>query len=448
MKTDDNKPVHGLLAGHPGTTLSELPHSRAYICYVLGLLALVNVFNYMDRFVFSVLMELLKKDFDVLDTQLGALTGFAFALTYAIFGFLFARWADRGSRVNILSMAMGIWSLATVLCGLAWNFVSLFFARVAVGFGEAGGIPSTHSLISDYFRPERRATAMAIVTAGTFVGIALGNTLGGYIGENFGWRMAFVLAGAPGLLFAVVLKLTLREPPRQTAKSQHIGEGDVPFVTVLKTLFSRPAYAHLVLAVTIAVFASIASIQWAPAFFMRSHGLTLTQVGAVTGFVNGVGQVVALIIGGVLADRLARRDLRWQLWAPGIGMILSLPFFAAAYLAESWILAAFMFLLAGLAAGAVTGPLYAAIQSLANADMRAMAVAVIMFAASILGYGMGPLVIGVLSDYFSTEYGQDGLRYALLSSLAFSIWGAIHIHYAARHFLADAADAATGRVVQ
>lgn len=395
--------------------------------YGLALLFLVSFFNYLDRMVIAVLVEPIKRDLGLSDTQLGLVSGLAFALLYATCGIPLARIADQRSRKWLLTICLAIWSMMTALTGLARNFTELFAARMAVGVGEAGCVPASHSMIGDMFPPERRALAVGIFQAGGLIGLSVGLAAAGMAAEVFGWRKALIGVGLLGLPLALLMALTLREPERQHAAF----ERESAAAALVALARSRPL-VHLVIGIAIGSFATYGMAQWLPAFFIRSHGLSLTGVGFYGGVTAGVGGVMGTLAGGWAMLHLRPRDQRWELWLPACGYLGCIPFYLTAFWVESAVLAYGIKFFGIFIAAAGGGVALAAIQTFAEPHRRATAVAVMMFLSSLIGLGLGPAAVGAISDALASRFGTESLRYALMISTAFLAWAGLHFASAAR----------------
>lgn len=404
--------------------------------YGLALLSLVSLLNYLDRMVIAVLVEPIKRDLGLSDTQVGLVAGFAFALLYALAGLPLARIADRRSRVTLVSVCLLVWSAMTAVTGLARNFVELFLARMAVGIGEAGCVPASHSLIGDMFPPHRRAFAIGVFQAGGLIGMSFGLAGAGWVAEAYGWRAALLVAGAAGLPVALLLYFTLPEPAR-SGQALGVSTSETAMETIA-ALARRPALVHLVIALSIGAFATYGMSQWISAFFIRSHGLGLAAVGLYGGLAGGGGGIVGAIAGGLVMARLGPRDARWELWLPAAGYGLSAPFFAATFLWPGALGAFSLQFAATLVAAAGGAVALSAIQSFAEPHRRATAIAIVLMLSSLVGLGVGPTAVGVLSDALSSATGDDSLRYALVISTAFLLWASVHFLFAARHASAGA----------
>jgi predicted MFS family arabinose efflux permease len=379
-----------------------------YAYYVLAVLFLVSVFNFVDRQLVSVLLQPIKEEFQVSDAWMGALTGFAFMLVHSVVGIPLARWADRGDRRLILTLGVAVWSVLTAASGFARHFSVLLFARMGVGIGEAAGTPTAHSIISDYFPPQRRATALAVYAMGVYVGIMFGYIAAGWLGEHFGWRLTFVIVGMPGLLIALLLYFTVREPARSTTVESH------PLGEVARYLFGKRAYVMLLAAASFHAAAAYCIAHWAPTFLLRVHGMSLSEVGISLGLATGLAGAAGSMAGGLLADRMGRVNRAWYAWTTAIAAFGSLPFAIGFLSSESAFVALVFYAPMTFLTGMYIGPLYAMNQGLARPRMRATAVAVHLFVVSILGGGMGPWVVGLMNDAFQAEYGDAGIRQSLI----------------------------------
>jgi len=411
--------------------------SRGYLNYVLVMLAVVALFNYLDRMVLSMLLEPIKAELGFSDSQLGLLTGFAFAAFYATFGIPIARLADRKSRVTILSICMALWSAMTAACGMAQNFVHMLLARMGVGVGEAGCVPTSHSLLSDYVPPEKRAFALGIFQTGGAVGVMAGFIAAGWIADQYGWRWAFFLIGMPGVVIALISWLTLKDPPR----GNYMAEADIepqPFREAVKALLGRKTFVHVVIAYSVGLFGVYGINGWKPTFFVRVHEMSLTEVGWWVGITSGLGGVIGTFIGSVLATRFISRDRRWEVWWPAWAYIISIPIFAFVFLTPNVTAAFAMVFVASFVTGSSIGPGMASVQTVAEPRQRATAVAFVMFTSALLGQGLGPFLIGYGSDVLTPSLGVDGLRWSMVFSLAIFIWSFVHFMIAAKHQKHDA----------
>jgi len=388
-----------------------------YRSYALGLLTVVYTMNFVDRQILGILGEPIKKDLGLSDAQLGLLQGAAFAILYTFVGLFIAAWADRTVRKNIIAGTLAIFSVMTILCGLAHNFWQLFAARIGVGIGEAGTSPPAHSIISDLYGMEQRATAMAVYGIGINFGTMLGIYGAGYVYEmTESWRLGFLVAGVPGLVLALIVWLTLREPPRGFADRAHHAPSEEPAATLVQTfshLWSLRSFRFLSLGAMLNAFAGYGAVGFYSNFLIRSHGFTVGEVKDVIAIGLGLVGGIGTFFSGYIVDRLARHDVRWSMWFPAITILMGIPFTLGFYLyPEKWIaiaLAAFPVFF-----GVVyLAPSLAISQRLAKLSMRAKTSAVLFLIINLIGYGVGPWAVGALSDALMPIYQQDSLRISL-----------------------------------
>jgi predicted MFS family arabinose efflux permease len=409
--------------------------------YVLGVLTAVYVSNYVDRQILSILLQPIKQEFSLSDTQLGFLTGISFAIFYATLGIPIAIWADRGNRRNIVALATVIFSLMTALCGFAASFVQLALARIGVGVGEAGSSPPSHAMVADLYPPQERATAMAIFALGVNLGILIGFLAGGWINEFFGWRAAFLVVGAPGLLLALLVRGTVREPARgQSEGRDEEARAAAPSLALAFLTFVRVrSLRHIALGAALNSFVGYGAVAFVPAFLIRSFGMSTGEVGTALALIIGIVGGAGTFLGGYFADRLARRDVRWNVWLVAACVGGATPFGLGVYLASDpfWALTAFLI---PAAVGALyLGPSLAMVQGLVPLRMRTLASAVLLFVINIIGLGLGPQAIGILSDLLAPRFGQESLRYALLLAGLVNVWSALHFYLAGRTLTRDLA---------
>ena len=422
-------------------TASEVtePLSQAYSRYALGLLVVVYVFNFVDRSILSILLESIKEEFQVSDTYLGFLSGIAFAALYTIVGIPIARWSDRGKRSSIIALAVLVWSGMTALTGFAQNFLHLVLARIGVGIGEAGCSPPAHSLISDYFPASKRATALAIYSTGIPIGGGLGYLLGGWLDELFDWRMAFIVVGAPGIVLAAIVKLTLKEPVRGAFDDLRLRQQERPPVAqVLGFLRGLQSFRNMALAAALHAFYGYGAAAFLAAFFRRSHDMSSGEIGSWLALISFTAGVTGTFLGGYLSDRLGVRDQRWYMWIPACATLAFIPFAFALYLWPDPYLALILYFPGSVLGGMYLGPTFAMTQSLAVPTMRATASAILLFVINMIGLGLGPQGVGILSDLFANALGKESLRYALLATtVLFAIWSVVHYLLAARTLRED-----------
>jgi MFS family permease len=419
---------------------NKLLDNPVYKWYVVGLLVLGYIYNVVDRGALGILVQPIKDELQISDTAMGLLTGFALAFFYAFMGIPIARLADRWSRVKVLTLAIALWSIATAACGAAWNYLSLFFFRSATGVGEAGGSPPSHSLISDYFPSATRATALAVYAMSVPLGTALGSAVSGNANLIVGWRWTFVIVGGPGLLIALLIFFTLREPPRGYSDAPgHTRQiAAPPFFQVFKFLLTRSSFMHMSLAAALHAVVWYAGSNWNATFFIRSHGMDTGQAG---NYLAGFALIGAIgsFLGGFLADRLSqwKKDMRWYMWVPGIACFIMVPFQFISYLAPDLNTVVPSFIVMVVLASMFFGPSFAVAQTVATVRMRAVSTSVLLFIQTMIGLSLGPFFVGLLSDYFEPSRGLDSLRWGLVMVGIANIWAALHYYLGSRKYRAD-----------
>jgi len=405
--------------------------------YALGVLVVVYTFNFIDRQILSILLEPIKQDLGLSDSALGMLTGFAFALFYATLGIPIARFADRSNRRNLIAWALAIWSAMTAVSGLAQNFWHLLLARIGVGVGEAGCSPPAHSMLADYFPTENRATALGIYSLGIPFGILFGFIAGGWLNEFFGWRVAFFIVGVPGLLLAILVRFTLREPPRGMAEGRVADEEQPTIMETFRFLWSKRSFRHMAVGGGLTAFVGYGVITWVPSFLIRSYGMSTGDVGTYLGLILGIPGGIGIALGGYLADRFGARDTRWFLWIVSVALIASTPLFFGVYL-SSTAFASLMFLILPILLGNFyQATTFSQTQGLVSLRMRSVAAAVLLFILNMIGLGAGPQAVGILSDILQPSYGDESLRYALLILSTVQIWAAYHYYQAGKSLKDD-----------
>ncbi len=387
---------------------------------LLILLSLVSFMNYTDRMVLPAVAQAVKLEFGLSDTKLGILSGFVFVVLYGVASLPLATLADRSSRSRVLAGALAFWSLATAACGLAKSFLHLAIARACVGIGESACQPVGYALVSERVPPERRNLAMGWFLLGNNLGIVAGFAIGGWIGAHYGWRAAFLVVGLPGLLIAAALAYV-----GESASASHaINAGPkaspvakLGYVAAALAQFRNPRYVWLVLLSGVFAFTIFGPISFLPAFFARSHGLSMSVVGPLSGLAIGLGMTAGVMIGGASADRLARRGAEQPQWLCAVAILLSgLTFLLALTLGNPWW--AFVAVFIACLFGSIASPIIAAaVQNESPEEVRAVAASFGTLAVSLLGIGLAPLAIGIISDALSVEYGKESLRYALIFSL-------------------------------
>jgi MFS family permease len=411
------------------------PVSKAYRRYALTILLVIYILNFLDRQIVAILAEPIKNELHLADWQLGVMTGLAFALFYTVLGIPIARYAETGHRPRIIAVSAGLWSLFTIACGHVQTFGQLVLCRVGVGIGEAGCTPPAHSLITDYTPKEKRASALAFYALGTPLGGLLGLALGGLIADAWGWRTAFLFAGAPGLLMALVAWTTLKEPRRQmNADLAAIQAARPDLKTALAEISSKRTFWLIAFAAAIKAFIGYGAAAFLAPFFFRNHAAELTAIaddfglgltgflGVALGIVLGLTGAVGTWTGGWLADRYGARDLRFYVAIPAVSTLLGIPFYIAGLLADSAVFALIMFAFPPVLNTMWYGPGYAAVQGLVQPQTRATASAVLLFVINLIGLGLGPVAVGVVSDFLAgpMQLGDAaGVRWSLMIFILF-----------------------------
>ena len=412
--------------------------------YALAMLTVAYAFNFIDRQILVIIQESIKQEMGLSDAQLGLLSGFSFALVYIIAGIPIAYWADRGNRRNIIALAVGVWSGMTALSGYAQNYAQLLMARIGVGIGEAGGSPPAHAMISDYYAPSQRGTAMGVYSAGLHGGIFVGFLLGGFINEWLGWRAAFMVVGLPGILFAVVFRFTVTEPQRGHWESSEAADYRPTLRETLQLLARYRSFWYIAAATGLTAFAGYGNGNFAPSFFMRSHGLSLSEVGVLMAFAGGGSGLAGTLLGGYLADRMGKRDPRWYAWLPALAGCVALPLSFPYLLVDDIRIVIVLLFIVNMMLNTYLGPCLAISHTLVPPAMRALTSAILFFVLNLIGLGMGPLTAGLLSDHFTTIYGEDGLRYAMIVVGMISSIGIVFFVLAARRIPIDLAGRGSG----
>lgn len=389
--------------------------SSRYVWYVIALLSVVNVFNYMDRMALSVLLPAIKSDLQLSDSQLGLLVGFAFSMLYAVCGIPIARWADHGVRRSIIAIALATWSAMTAISGAAQSFAHLFAARVGVGIGEAGCLSPSQSLLCDYVEFERRSAIFSLHTLGLMLGLMLGMTFAGWLGATIGWRWAFVVLGLPGIAVAIIVQLTLREPQRGVLDKPMQRDAGQSLGSAIRFMWGCRTYRLFLCYGAANGLLQYGLNQWWPSFYARIFELSLQHVGVYLGFALGIGSMAGLLLGGFVANRASRRDARCPLLIGAGAMLLSLPSVLASLFVSSVELSIVLVALSGMLWYVATGPVAAALFSVVPSQMRATAGSINILFTSVLGFGFGPFLTGLLSDALTPMYGEEALRYAMLA---------------------------------
>lgn len=410
---------------------------HGYPQYVLAILLAGYALNSFDRSILNLLLEPIRREFGATDTQLGLLSGTAFAFFFSALAIPIAALADRWNRRNLLVLCVLLWTVMTALCGLAGSFAALLMARAGVAIGQSGANPTAHSLIADYFPAATRSTALSFYSLGAPLGSMLAGLVGGWGSEHLGWRGSMLLAATPGLVILPLMFFTVSEPAHATGTTARAAAP--PLATVIGFLWSRLSFRHLCAAGALHSAAMYCSSSFNPAYLSRSHGWSGEPIGHLVAMLGLTG-LVGTFLGGFLADRLGARrsDTRWQLWIPAIATLAVIPVQLLCYLGSGWpMVVAFAF--SSLLSLVYFGPSYGTVQLLAQPRMRAVSASMLMFTMTLFGMGTGPLLAGWVSDRLAPMAGDESLRLALLLVPAFNLWSGIHFFLAARHLREDLA---------
>ena len=419
---------------HP--TADDPAESRAYC---LAMLTGVAALNQLDRQLMSILLEPVRHEFDLTDIQLGLLSGLAFAALYTTLSIPAAMWAVNHSRRNLITAAAVVWGGMTALCGAAHSFPQLFLARLGVGIGEAGGAPPSHAMISDLYRAGERATAMAIWTSGNNIGVLLAFLFGGVVAQRYGWRTTFVAAGIATVLFAALVRLTVREPvraqdagPLALRSRHHVREA-------LTDLRRDPVMRQTCLGAVVTSTVGYGALAWIPSYLARSHDLPLATIGIYLALAIGIGGVIGNWLVGYYSDALARRDIRWSLWLVALVFIGSKPFAMSFYLLDHTVLALTLFVIPAATGAIYSGPSIAVLHERVPIARRPIVSAIFLMLVNFIGLGLGPLITGAMSQLVFASAEEDSLRYALFVMQIVGVWGGLHYWLAGRNLAARTA---------
>jgi MFS family permease len=444
------------MVDQPAEAVAAAPRSgampdRTYANYALAVLFVVMLLNFLDRQIIAILAEPIKQDLGLTDTQVGLMSGFSFALFYTTLGVPIALLADRWHRPRIIAISLALWSGMTVLCGMAQNFVQMFLARVGVGVGEAGSGPASHALLASIFPPEKRAGALGVYGMAVPLGALIAYAGGAAIVQAFGWRMAFVIAGLPGLIMALIVAFTIREPRGVTPLREALRPvpGALKFKDAFGELARKPTYWHLIAAGVLVQFVAYGFASFYGGYFVRVHQVGLPggewdfrTMGIALGVMIGISGAFGAWSGGAVADRVRARGVGWTLVLPALTMFAATPLFIWGLYQADPLWAVILFAAPTIAGTFYYGPTFAAVQSLARDETRAVAVSVYLLISGLFGMGLGPLVVGTLSDMFAAQPGAapgPALVQALVILAMFNLWGGVHFLFAARGLARDSA---------
>jgi predicted MFS family arabinose efflux permease len=410
--------------------------------YALVILAVVYMFNFIDRQILAILLPAIRDEFQVSDAWLGFLTGPAFAMFYVVLGIPVARYADVHNRRNLIALAVALWSGMTALSGMAANFVQLALARVGVGIGEAGCSPPAHSMIADYYPPGQRSTAMGVYTIGISAGIMMAYLGGGWVAQNVGWREALLVVGFPGLLLALIVRFTLVEPKRGSSEGRAAVARRPKLIDVLRFLKTRKSFVHMTVAAGLSSFVGYSVINFLPSFLVRSFGMDVGTLGLWLGPILGLAGGAGFFLGGYIADHLSKTNAKKSMTFIGLTILLTAVLDAFMFLSESWEACLLLFIIPAGTANVYLAPVLAETQGLVSLRMRAVASALALLIINSIGLLLGPWLTGILSTALEPQFGEESIRYSLLIvACGILPWAAWHYVRAGRTLDADLARA-------
>ncbi len=402
--------------------------------YVLFLLATLSAFNFLDQQIMAIVLEPVRREFALSDVQLGLLSGLAFAALYTTLSIPAGAWAVTHSRVNLIAGAAALWGAMTVACGFAQSFTQLLFARLGVGVGEAGGMPPSQALISDLYGPAERGTALAILAAGVNAGVFLAFLVGGFVAHRYGWRVAFIVVGIPPVLLGILLRFTVREHRPMPAQRVSIESSSVAMIgATLQAMWHDRALRQLCFASTLTMAVGYGALPWIPSYLVRSHHLDIATIGAYLAVLIGIGGALGTFLGGKMSDLAGQRDPRWSLWIVCVAFLIARPFAMAFYALDNTALALVLFALPAMAGAVHMGPSFAVLHNRIEERYRPISSAVLLLMLNFIGLGLGPLLVGALSQWVFAAHGSDSLRYALITLQVIGVWGAVHYYFAGRN---------------
>lgn len=410
-------PADADVLGQPQANSWEFFNERQRWMLVL-VLFLISSSGAIDRAVVAILLEPIKLEFHVSDTALGMMTGVAFGILYAILGIPLGRYADRGDRRLLITICVGLYSVFTTASGWARSFLQLFLLRIGVGIGEAGGTgPPVMSLVADYFPPERRAKAIGFVQMSTIIGAVVGLIAGGYIAQYYGWRTTLIASGVPGIVLTGIAWFTLRDP-----RSRHgfpiANTGDEGMADAFRALIRKPTFLNGMLAFTVFEFLANGPLTFDAAYVIRDLHVGVAESGLASGLIALTYIVVGNVIGGILADRLSRRDIAWLCRVPGYGMLMIFPFYAAAHLVHTLLQYTILSAIAGTIMFGILPAIIASLLAVVGAKRRATGYAIALGVSNLVGVSAGPAVTGMLSDHIGHSFGpEQGLRWGIVVTL-------------------------------
>lgn len=410
--------------------------------YALAVLTVISALNYADRGLLSLLLDPVKRDLHLTDTAIGLINGFGFVLFYSFLGLPIARWADRSDRRFILAASLAVWSAMTCLSGLARGVWQLAFTRFGVGVGEAGGVAPSHSMLSDLYSKEELPRALSILTVGSRLGVLVGSFVAGFVDQHYGWRAAFFAVGLPGIAVAILFRLTVREPMRGAMEGPRASAKILPVAQTALFLLRQRSFVFITIGGSLMGITVYGFQSWIPAFLRRIHHLSSFQIGAYQGVVSGVIGAGGVLLGGFLAEKLGKRDVRWRVYVPALACMVCCPLYLLSLFLPSLFASLFFLSLAIIATSAYLGPTFAVYQTVSKIRMRAFASALFLFIGNPIGLGVGSGLVGWLNDRLSSRYGDVAIRYSLIAPGVLALVGGVVFWLASRYVVADIASAA------
>ncbi len=439
MTASDHKPVAAApIAASPPKPALWSDEGFGYRAYVSAMIAMIYLFASTDRNIMSILLVPIQKEYGANDTTMGWITGAAFTFVYAVAGFPLARLADRGNRRNLIAASVVVWSAFTAACGIATTLITLLLARIGVAAGEAGSQPGAMSMIGDLFPRHRRGIAMSFTQVGSALGSGVGAFVAGATADRYGWRAAFLVMGIPGVLFGVLLFLTMREPKRGVYETLSTRPPATSWESI-RYIFSVPTVVRLVAAKIVLNLAVGGILAWMPAFFMRVHHLSATEMSAGFGLSLAAGSITATLTAGLATDHLSKRGERWRIYYCCASLLCGIPFGLLTILAPTPQLSFFGFFMSMVCCGGIQAAVSVAGLAVVRSDVRGLMTVVTGFCVMVVGAGLGPVLFGALSDLFKEAYGHEAIRYSLLAVPVFWFAASCLFFFAAQTTDRDAA---------